>query len=158
IVEPGAQSLPADGITSAPIRIHLYDIEGLPITHGGALLTLTQVSGQSAGRTASAVTDHGDGTYSCSLTAGLVAGTDKWRIRADDGLAGSVATLYPEVTMRVDPISDLHRGFDQVRFFSAALVPFTFNLSPSLGGKRILLLASGSGTSPGMTFQGTPLP
>lgn len=158
IVEPGAQSLPADGHTSAPVTVRLYDIEGLAITHGGAQVTLTNVSGQPDVTTPSAVTDNGDGTYSFTLTAGSTAGQDQWRIRADDGIVGSVATLHPDLTMRVDPIADLHCGFDQVGAFSDVLVPFTFNLSPSLGNRHILLLASGSGTSPGMTFQGATLP
>jgi uncharacterized protein DUF1028/invasin-like protein len=156
ILKPGAHSVPADGITSAPVELELYDINGTAIQHGGATIQLTNISGAPAVTTPSAVVDHGNGKYSFTLQAGTQTGQDIWRIKASDGVAN--ATLVPDVPMRVDPVFDLHCGFDQVAAFQDVLVPFTINVGSVFSHHRYLLLASASGTAPGFVFEGAALP
>ncbi|HTF87965.1 MAG TPA: DUF1028 domain-containing protein [Planctomycetota bacterium] len=156
LVFPGAQTLPADGHTATSVDFTLLDIEGLPITQGGATVTLTNVSGAPAVTTPSAVIDHGNGTYSFTLTAGLTQGEDQWKITVNDGVRP--ATLAPYLRMRVDPAFDLHCGFDEVSISRDTLVPFTFNLGPQAAGRRYWLLCSAHGTQPGTVFQGVPMP
>ena len=156
LVFAGAQTLPADGHTSTNVDFTLLDIEGLPIAHGGAAVTLTNVSGAAAATTPSAVIDHGNGTYSFTLTAGSQPGEDQWKITVDDGVRP--VTLAPFLKLRVDPAFDLHCGFDEISLTRDTLVPFTFNLGAQAAGKRYWLLCSAHGTQPGTVFHGVPMP
>jgi hypothetical protein len=156
MVFPGAQCLPADGRTATSVDVTLIDIEGLPITQGGATVTLTNESGLPAVTTPSAVIDHGNGTYSFTLTAGTLAGVDQWKITVDDGFRP--ATIAPYLNMRVDAPIDLHCGFDEVSVSRDTLVPLTVNLGPSAAGRRYWVLMSAQGTQPGTVFQGVTMP
>ncbi len=156
LVFAGAQTLPADGHTAASVDFSLVDIEGIPLSSGGAAITLTNKSGLPAVTTPSAVIDHGNGTYSFTLTAGLLPGEDQWQITANDGFRP--ATLAPYLKMRVDPAFDLHCGFDEISITRDTLVPLTFNLGPAAAGRRYWLLASAQGTQPGTVFQGVHMP
>jgi hypothetical protein len=102
------------------------------------------------------VIDHGNGTYSFTLTAGTSTGEDQWKITVNDGFRP--ATLAPYLKMRVDPAVDLHCGFDEISLSRDTLVPFTFNLGPQAAGKRYWLLASAHGTQPGTVFNGVHMP
>lgn len=156
LVYPGARALPADGRSATTVTFLLQDIEGLPVGHGGAAVTLTNRSGAPAVTTPGTVIDHGDGSYSFTLTPGLVAGEDHWEIRVDDGIRA--VSLAPFLRMRVDALADLHCGFDEVSAAADQLVPLTFNLGPAWAGKRYILLAGGHGTTPGTSFLGAHIP
>ncbi len=156
LVFPGAQTLPADGHTSTSVDFTLLDIDGFPITQGGAVVTLTNASGLPAVTTPSAVIDHGNGTYSFTLSAGTTTGEDQWKITVNDG--SRPATLAPYLKMRVDPAFDLHCGFDEISLSHDTLVPFTFNLGAGAAGRRYWLLASAHGTQPGTPFNGVQMP
>jgi hypothetical protein len=155
-VRAGAQSLVADGVSATDVTVELVDLEGVPLSAGGATLTLTNVSGAPAVTTPSAVTDHGDGTYSFTLTAGAAAGLDRWRIAANDGVV--IATLYPPLSMRVDPLVPLHCGYDQVSLTSRDAIPLTVNAGSPSSGRVYVLLAGGAGTQPGTPFGGATIP
>jgi hypothetical protein len=155
-VTTDAETLPADGKARATVTVELRDIDDVPLGHGGATLTLTNQSGSAPVTTASAVTDHGDGTYSFTLKAGTATGADRWRIVADDGI-GDV-TLHPELSVAVVPVAPLHVGHDQVSAAAPGEVLLVVNTG-SAGAKRpYLLLASNAGTAPGVPFAGTQLP
>jgi len=155
LVDAGADSLPADGLASLPVSIRLLDLDGVPLTSGGAAVTLVNDSGAPDVCVPSAVTDHGDGSYSFDLTAGTVPGTDAWRIVVDDGL-GALVSLYPALSVRVDPVAPLHVGRDQVSAAAGDWVPLTLN--GAAPGDFYRVLASASGSQPGSPFQGTTLP
>jgi len=156
VVRAGAHSLPADGLSSTSVEVTLFDIDGQPITHGGASVSLLNTSGAPAVTTPGAVVDNGDGSYSFTLSAGTLPGEDLWSIKVDDGVRA--ATMAPYLTMRVDPNFDLHCGFDTVSAAQGDLVPFTFNLGAASAGRSYWLLASGQGSQPGTVFMGTQLP
>ncbi|MCI0636242.1 MAG: DUF1028 domain-containing protein, partial [Actinobacteria bacterium] len=87
------QSLPADGVTRRTVTIELVDLDGVPLTSGGATVEVTTVDGGPSLSSVGPVTDHGDGSYSFELTAGTQVGLDRFVISADDGVIQ--ATLYP---------------------------------------------------------------
>lgn len=151
-----AQSLVADRRTSAEVTVVLRDLDGQPLTAGGATLSLVNFAAAPAVTTPSAITDHGDGTYSFRVRASAGAGTDRWRITVNDGV-GPV-TLQPDVVLRVDPIQPVHCGFDAVSITDAVSVPIVIHGTPPRRGRPYLMLASNAGTSPGLPFAGTHLP
>ena len=154
-VTKGAEALPANGASSTQVRIQLADIDGTPITQGGAQVTVQSLFVTTV-TTPGAVIDHGDGSYTIPFTAGTATGQDLWRITVDDGIEPVV--LQPDVSLRVDPVSDLHVGWDAVSAGAGAEVPFRLDLGSQAAGQMYMILASGSGTTPGTPFQGIVVP
>lgn len=155
-VRSKAQSLVADGVTATEVEVELRDVDDNPIAHGGHALTLSNVSGTTAVTTPSAIVDLGNGRYRFTLTAGVKVGQDRWRILVNDGI-GSVQ-LYPELDLRVDPLQPLHVGNDTVSLALGADVQLVVNAGASARRRPCLLLASTTGTQPGLPFAGTSLP
>jgi uncharacterized Ntn-hydrolase superfamily protein len=154
-VDVGADSLPADGLSTMPIVLRLVDIDGTPLVSGGATVWLKNLSAQADVTTPGPVVDHGDGSYSLELTAGTTVGTDQWRVIVDDG-PQRLVQLFPPIAIRVDPVADLHVGRDAVSASAGSWVPLT--LDPGVPQSFYRVLASASGTAPGTPFQGTTLP
>jgi hypothetical protein len=154
-VDVGADSVPADGVTRVPVALRLIDIDGTPLTSGGATVWLKNLSALPDVTTPSPIVDHGDGSYSFELTAGTTPGTDQWRVIVDDG-PQRLVQLYPPITIRVDPVADLHVGRDSVSATTGSWVPLT--LDPGVPHSFFRVMASASGTAPGTPFQGTTLP
>ncbi|MEM7311485.1 MAG: DUF1028 domain-containing protein [Planctomycetota bacterium] len=148
VSQPAA--LVADGQTATEVLVRLVDVDGLPLTAGGATLTVEPEEPATAAATAGAVVDNGDGTYTVPFVAGTSPGTTRFVIRADDGVVQ--ATLYPFLDVEVDPIADLHAGLDQVSSAAGAEVPFTLNLGNGSSGHPYVLLGSISGTDPGISL------
>ena len=101
------------------------------------------------------VTDHGDGSYSFPVRAGTRSGSARLVIVADDGV--DRATLAPYARLRLDPVAPLHCGLDRVDPIDGGRVPFTLN-APAHAGGFFLLVASASGTEPGLPLFGGVLP
>ena len=144
-------SLPADGVTKRAVTVSLVDVDGVPLDHGGADVRVRTVDGSRSFSSPSAVVDHGDGTYSFSLTAGTRPGTDRFAITAADGFL--TATLYPYLEVRSDPPAALHAGFDRVSASRGTSVPFVLSRARSPHA-RYLVLASASGNAPGIALRG----
>ncbi len=149
------QSLPADGLTQRTVRVRLRDIDGTDLSAGGDDVQVATLDGAPSAVGVSAVTDHGDGTYSFTLTAGTTPGTDELVITAQAD--NRRVTLYPYLEVRSDPVQPLHAGFETVRVMDGADVPFVLNL-PGNAGDSYLVLASLSGTTPGTTVGGVVVP
>ncbi|TAJ14105.1 MAG: DUF1028 domain-containing protein [Planctomycetota bacterium] len=147
-----AQSLVADDKSALVVTVELRDLEGTPIGHGGAALSIAAQSGPSGLATVGTVADLGDGRYQFELVAGASAGEGTYAIRVDDGTF--TAQLYPALALRVDALAPLHCGFDGVSAAAGAVVPLQLNAGASLAGQTYLVLASASGTVPGLTLQG----
>jgi len=147
----GVDALPADGLSQRNFTVHLADIDGTPLTAGGASLTLRHLNPSTAIATIGPVVDNGDGSYTFSVTAGTSVGTDQIVIKADDGFVRP--ELFPYVTIRSEAVSALHQGYDSVSVADGnASLPLQLNLpgldTRSTGG-RYVMMASMSGTSPG---------
>jgi hypothetical protein len=151
-----ADSLVADGKSSTQVDIRLVDVDGVPLTTGGALIEVQLLSTGPAVSVPGPVVDHGNGTYSFALTATTSAGLDTWRVRATDAVGPVV--LQPDVQMRVDPLAPLHVGLDELSVSAGGSVPFTLNVGASQAGTPFVLLGSTSGTQPGTSFSGVNVP
>ncbi|TDJ72181.1 MAG: DUF1028 domain-containing protein [Planctomycetota bacterium] len=147
----GAQSLVADGISGTAVTLRLVDIEGDALTVGGQTVTITQVNADPPVAIPGPVVDNGDGTHTFSLTATTNPGTGVWRIVVQQGTA--VVQLFPDLTLAVDSVSDLHLGFHEVSASAAPSVPVVLNL-PGDPGRPYHLLGSASGTTPGTAWPG----
>ncbi len=155
-VSTSTQKLVADGVSTMDVHVQLVDVEGVPLTSGGASLTLTNLSGNPDATTPGAVVDHGDGSYSFSLTAGTAAGLDDWELKFNDGV-GNVR-LYPRLAARVDPLTPLFSGYDTVSASAGAAVPLVVNFGAPAGAARYIIAGSTDGTQPGLIFDGGILP
>jgi len=150
------QSLPADGTTRRTVTVELKDVDGVPLSVGGNdVQVATAPEGVGTGLTAGPVTDNGDGTYSFELVAGTTPGVDRFVITAVAG--AKIATLYPYLEVRSDPVQGLHSGYDEISAAEQACVPFVVN-EPDHAGETYLLAASLGGTQPGWTIFGTNIP
>ena len=156
VVSTGAQQLVADGVSAMDVHVQLVDVDGVPLTTGGASLTLTNLSGSADATTPGPVTDNGDGTYLFTLTAGTVAGQDDWELKFNDGV-GNVR-LYPRLSVPVAPVTPLASGYHTVSAGTGAAVPLVANFSAAAAGRRYVIVASAAGTWPGTVFDGGVLP
>jgi adhesin/invasin len=79
--------LPADGVATSTITVRLRDLQGDPMSTGGADVQLSTTRG-----TLSSVSDRGDGTYTATLRAptsvgeGVVTGTVNGSVIADNAV------------------------------------------------------------------------
>jgi Family of unknown function (DUF1028)/Invasin, domain 3 len=156
IVDCQADSLVADGKSSTQVEIQLVDIDGVPLTTGGAQFTVSLISQGLAASVPGPIIDHGNGTYSLTLTASTTPGLDTWRIQVTDAVGPVV--LQPDVQIRVDPLAPLHVGLDQLSVSAGGSAPFTLNAGASQAGAPFVLLGSTSGTQPGTSFSGLNVP
>jgi adhesin/invasin len=81
-------SITADGASTTTLTVHAKDAYGNALASGGATVALTTDDG-----TLSSVTDHGDGTYSATLTAPTASGTAHVTGTLGGGAIGSPATV-----------------------------------------------------------------
>lgn len=131
-------SMPADGVTSRIVTVRLRDIEGDPLTAGGADVRVEALDGARQYASLGPVVDHGDGTYSFKLEAGREPGDDTFVITAaDDELT---ATLYPYLEVRSDPPRAVHVGVDAISARRGGPLPFVVS-EPGRGGAAYLLFA-----------------
>jgi len=156
VVSASAQQLVADGVSALDVHVQLVDVDGQPLTAGGASATLTNLSGAPDATSPGPVTDHGDGSYSFRLTAGTSAGTDDWELAFDDGM-GKVR-LYPRLLVPVRAVTPLFSGYDTVSASAGAAVPLVANFTAAAAGARYVVAGSAAGTAPGTLFDGGLLP
>ncbi len=155
-VQPSAQRLVADGSSSLEVLLELRDVDDVPLTVGGQVVSVRRLPGAPDVASVSPVTDHGDGTHSFTLTSSGQVGLGGWRIVVEQG--NKRTTLHPPLEIPIDPVTPLHIGFDQVSTSEGAQVPFAINAGPAEAGRSYILLGSASGTVPGTPFGGQTLP
>jgi hypothetical protein len=154
-VKAGAQALIADGEHSTLVRVRLVDLEGAPLAQGGAALTL-DIGGSAPGLlSAGPVLDLGDGSYEFELQANTQLGSALVAITVDDG-SGPVL-LHPPLALELEPAAALHCGQLALSAAQGASVPFSLQLGAASAGRPYALLASASGTQPGLSLPGGAL-
>ena len=145
---------PGNGTSAASLDLTAIDWQGVAVGHGGATVTVKHAPQSAKLAAIGTPVDHGDGTYSIPLTAGAGQGRDVFEVVLDDGI--SPVTLYPFPT------------FDE----TATLTSDVASLSAAAGGTAnlgllgpaltnpppYLLLASASGTTPGLPIGPVVLP
>ena len=147
-------SLPGNGTAKTTLDIALFDVDGNAIPAGGASLFVAHAADSAGLSRIGGVVDHGDGTYAVEITAGAGQGIDRFDVLVDDGSVH--ATLYPRPELTL----------------SETLLASAADLSASAGGsvdlsligpehpvgRHYLLLASASGTDPGLPIGTIVLP
>jgi len=112
-VTPRVFTLRAGTRDSTRVRLRLWDIDGVGIQHGGAIV---EVVGNSTDVPLSSslgeVVDHGDGSYSFDVHAGLESGVDTLRLRVNGG--GGTIVLYPHVRVNLVEAADLTASVDEL--------------------------------------------
>ncbi|MFI2104621.1 invasin domain 3-containing protein, partial [Isoptericola sp. NPDC019693] len=88
-IEASPTTLTADGTSTSTVTVTLVDAHGNPLTTSGGAVTLTTDAG-----TLSDVTDHGDGTYTATLTSSRTAGTATVTFAVDGDAGGSVDVRF----------------------------------------------------------------
>lgn len=146
----GAQELLADGISHTSIQIQLVDIDGVPLTTGGHTLSVTPVHPGADPALASAVTDHGDGSYDFELTSTLTPGRAAFHVRVDDGMGNDVL-LWPPVAVNVVAPVDFHTDHFELSASQGGTVTSTLTHPAGAAGvgEWYTVLASLSGRVPG---------
>jgi hypothetical protein len=153
-VQAAAERLVADGSSSTEVTISLADIDGVPLATGGLSVSVAQVDPDGASSSAGPVTDNGDGSYSFVLTATTAPGLDRFEVSVSDG--ADTVLLWPPLELTVDPLVELHSGQTGASAALGAEVPLTLNVPAP--GAGYFVLASLSGTSPGVALSGGVLP
>ncbi|MHC4512263.1 MAG: DUF1028 domain-containing protein [Planctomycetota bacterium] len=143
------KSLPSDGITTTTARLVLRDQAGTQLTQGGAKVTITHEKASTAQLTIGQVTDHKDGSYSFSLKGGTSVGVAWLRITVDDG-KGAIL-LSPRTTISVTG-DKLWASLAQLPVTTGGNIDFVLNQGKANGQQPYLLLASNSGTTPGIQW------
>lgn len=147
LVTPSSPTLPADGRRSATAVLVLRDIEGQGLTTGGAKVTVTHDPSSSAPLVIGPVRDRSNGSYSFTVTAGTKAGEGRLRVIVDDGKGPVLLTPRSKFPVIADP---LWSSAGTVSVSSGGSIDFVAHPGKSKAGRAYLLLASASGSRPGV--------
>ncbi len=156
-VQADRDSLVADGLSSARISVKLADVDGVPLTTGGHSLRVRRTSPGGPTARPGPITDHGDGTYSFSLTATSKAGRSAFQIEVDTKGPRSIL-LRPQLVMETSPRTDLHLGVRRLSASAGGMAPFTVNRGSAEAGRTYRILGGHSGNLPGFDFGGVHVP
>jgi uncharacterized Ntn-hydrolase superfamily protein len=143
-------TLPRDGRTVTTATLVLRDREGTRITRGGANVGVALDPTSTSNATIGAVRDHGDGRYSFPITAGTNAAGIRLRVTVDDGSGPRRLTPAPGILVSTE---FLWTDRAEISAAQGGRLAFAVQPGPPFGVNRIwVLLASNSGTSPGVTI------
>src|SRR5262245_13968438 len=135
------KALPADGVTERTLFVELHDVDGRPITHGGAQVEIIPLVGTTPSAQIGPVSDLGNGRYSFTVRAGTEPALDRFRVRITDASVSNVvvATLYPHLEIQsID--AQLYSAADSLSAASGGKAPFVLN-RPDRPGSRYWLVA-----------------
>jgi hypothetical protein len=150
----GVDHLPGNGTATTSLDLTAIDWQGLPVGHGGATVTVQHASGSAGLSTFGPAVDHGDGTYSVTVTAGAGQGRDLLDIVVDDAI--SPVHLYPYPTL--DLTDTLTSDVASLSAAAGGTVNFSLIGPVETTPPNYLLLASASGTSPGIPLGSVVVP
>ncbi len=122
-------AVPAGEPAVVTIELRLVDLEGVPLSTGGAAISLQHEARSAGMSTLQAVTDHGDGTYTVEILSGDAPGVDRFRLIVDDGIRP--VHLWPPFELRHEPSEEAPwNGLEEIAGLDAA--------GPFLGPARLL--------------------
>jgi hypothetical protein len=96
-------ALRADGVSATTVRVELRDIDGVRLRRGGFPLRVEEVGEGRPLTRVGPVLDHGDGTYTFKVRAGLVPGDVRYAITVED--EGEDVLHYPAASLKLSPSS-----------------------------------------------------
>ena len=137
----------------AELELNLRDLEGTPITHGGAKITIAHSAESAGNSTRHEIKDHGDGRYTLRFLANAVAGVDRYEITVDDGLRPTLLYPLPELSY---PVA-LATSTDAVSASGGAQVSFEVQAPSDAAGRPFVLGLSLDGPGPGIPLAGGAL-
>jgi len=94
-------SLLPDGSSTSQMDVQLLDIDGAPITASISSFDVQQSADSDAVTSIGTPVDNGGGSYSTTLTAGVVAGVDLFLVTADDGVRPVILMPNPRLPVGV---------------------------------------------------------
>lgn len=140
--------------TTRQLHVVLYDINGDPVTRGGAILSVTHAEGSAGLSSVQGVTDHGNGAYTVDLLTGAGYGRDRLAVEVDDGEISATIYPYPELWHR--------ERFEVSQDYASVegdVVSMSFLAPPGFEGRRFAMFLSLSGGAPGIPLEnGAVLP
>lgn len=141
-VSPSAAVVAAGSAVGTEVTVRLRDVEGTPLPGGGVQLSVESLSERPAQSTVGEITDHGDGTYSFTVSGGSQPGVDQFAIWADDGIRP--VRLHPPLRVRVAPPQALLAGAESVSVSAPHAVGFQLDLSPRSARAAYAILGTSS--------------
>jgi uncharacterized Ntn-hydrolase superfamily protein len=150
----GTDHLPGNGTATTNLDLTAIDWQGAPVGHGGAVVTVQHANGSAGLATFGPAVDHGDGTYTVPVTAGAGQGRDLLQVVIDDSI--SPVTLYPLPTL--DETDTLTSDVATLSAAAGGTVDFSLFGPARSPAPGYLLLASASGTSPGIPVGNVVVP
>ncbi|MEO2146098.1 MAG: DUF1028 domain-containing protein [bacterium] len=156
VVQVPDQELPADGQSVTHVVVQLVDLEGVPLTAGGATVTVeTRHTGPDPAL-AGAVSDHGNGSYSFDLTATMIPGEGEWGLRVDDGI--KPVLLWPPVTLSTVATPELHCSRSTINASQGGTATLRVQRPLVDANRAYQILGSVAGTQPGTMVGGVLVP
>jgi uncharacterized Ntn-hydrolase superfamily protein len=146
--------VPGNGTATTQLDITAIDREGVPLGVGGATVTIVHAPGSAGLATFGTPVDHGDGTYSIPITAGVGQGTDVFQVALNDGVV--TATLYPYPTL--EETDTLTADASSISATAGGTVNFGLSGPALATPPSYYLFASASGTTPGFPFGKVTVP
>ncbi len=145
---PTVSNLPVDGATRTEIVLTLRDREGTRITRGGAVVTAVSDPTGSTQVSPGTPIDNGDGTYTIPVTTGTQRGVARVLLTVDDGTG--VRELGSPVEFRLDR-TPLWTDRTELSAATGGRIAFAIQPTfPRFANSNFVLLASDTGTSPGL--------
>lgn len=154
-VSVGATNLQADGTTRTRLDISLVDIDGVPLTVGGQLISVIRTDGEEVATFENHV-DNGDGTHSIEAVSTLQAGAGEFAVVVDAG--ARPVQLYPKLPFTSVAPTEFLAGRTTLSASEAVPVPLYVSMGASNAAASYRILGSLSGTSPGQVIGGTMIP
>ena len=152
-VDVQSGTLPADGKTKTTVTVRLRDYNaGAVLRNPRTTLTVTNDNKNTSPLQIGSVTYHSDGRYTFPVTAGTKVGVGKLRIVATDS-RGPIR-LSPVTDIPVTP-ARLWVSHQRMPVTTGANLEFVINQGPANATRPYILLASNSGTRPGITVSPT---
>ena len=145
-----SNGLPADGKTSTEATLVLRDHTGARLNRGGATIKVTLDGHSARSLRAGPVRDNGDGSYTIPLTAGATPGLATVAITADNVHLAPHRIPVRTESLWVTP--------DRISIGAGGTLDFVLHHGPRRAGVPYLLLASNSGTRPGITAGNLHIP
>lgn len=139
--------VPADATTAVRARLVLRDLENMPLTGGGASVSISLDAASTASVLLGDVKDNGDGSYGFTVTGAATEGTALLRIVVDDGIRKVLLSPRTPIQVSKDP---LWRSTPAVPWATGGNVDFLLHPGAAAANRPYLLLASNSGSVPGM--------
>lgn len=148
----GVPTLPVNGLTVVRARLELRDREGTRITSGATNVQVSVDPSSTTNATLGAVVNNNDGSYDVPVTAGTLAGRLVLNVTLDDGRGARPLAPRPEIAT-IQTTDRLWASRTTLSAASGGRVEFAINAGPFFGANRTwVLLASSSGTRPGLTL------